>query len=261
MSRNQNKKANHYWVLILQGEPEGRIFTSWVECEEERNRASKEILPSGISRASRVTCRGFPTEDEAREFMNGTWKRESITGAAGRWLKAYKTKPGQLQPDTELDISKLSSYEYPKYCAYVGGSYDAENQTYGFGVVLMCDGKIEKLYGGGKEKALANKEIGAAELLACIEAIKYAETIKLPELTIIYDNELIKWAYCEGGRDMLTQAAGQYIAGIRKKMKIEVESIKGRVRKGGMVPADKAANSLAGKLAKKGADSLAGKLA
>lgn len=244
---------NNYWVLILKEEREGekeereisKLFTSWPECEKEK------------SGASRAICRGFPTEDEAQEFMDGKWRGKSISKEAGTWLEEYKTKPGQLKTDTELDMSKLSSGEYPKYCAYVDGSYDPRNKIYGFGVVFICDGKIDKFYGGGKEEDLVNMRCGAGELLACMEVIKYAETLDLPELTIIYDSELIQWAYRGGGEKMLTQAAGQYIDDIREKMRIEVESIEGLSHKAGKnsakALADKLANSLADKLARKGA--------
>ena len=76
---------------------------------------------------------------------------------------------------------------------------------------------------------------GAGELLACMEAIKHAEVLGLPELTIIYDSELIQWAYRGGGEKMLIQAAGQYIDDIREKMRIEVESIEGRSHKAGEI--------------------------
>lgn len=235
---------NNYWVLILK-EERSKLFTSWTECEKE------------MSGASRVICRGFHTEDEAREFMAGKRRRKLISKAAGTWLEEYKTKPGQLKPDTELDISKLSCGEYPKYCAYVDGSYDPRSKIYGFGVVFIRDGKIDKYYGSGKEEDLVNMGCGAGELLACMEAVKHAEDLGLSELTIIYDSELIQWAYRGGGESMLIQAAGQYIDDIREKMRIEVESIEGRSHKAGKIStkalADKVANSLADKLAKKGA--------
>lgn len=258
------KSKNHYYALMFKiKEKEGakeeektvkKICASWPECQEEISRASKEK-----SRASRIIYRGFPTKDEAQEFLDGTWKRQSISKEAETWLEEYKTRPGQLKPDTELDLSELSSGEYPKYCAYVDGSYNAENKIYGFGVVFICDGKIEKFYGGGQEENLASMGCGAGELLACMEAIKHAEALDLSELTIVYDSQIIQWAYLGCGKEMLTQAAGRYADDMRGKMRIEVESIKGlshqnKIRGNDATAlADKAANSLADKLARKGA--------
>lgn len=55
---------------------------------------------------------------------------------------------------------------------------------------------------------------------------------------------------------MLTQAAGQYMYEVRDKMEIKVESIEGRSHKTGKnspkALADKRANVLADKLARKG---------
>lgn len=235
---------NNYWVLLLKGE-DAQIFTSWPECEKK------------LRNVSRAVCHGFPTEDEAMEFIAGKWRGKPISKEAGTWLEGYKAKPGQLKLDTELNKPELSSGEYPKYCAYVDGSYDPRSETYGFGVVFICDGKIDKFYGGGKEEDLVDMGCGAGELLACMEAIKHAETLGLPELTIIYDSELISWAYRGCGDEMLTQAAGQYMYDMREKMEIEVMSIEGRAHMAGensaKALADKRANTLADKLARKGA--------
>lgn len=235
---------NNYWVLLLKGEKE-QIFTSWPECEEK------------LRNVSRAVCHGFPTKDEAMEFIAGKWREKPISEKAGMWLEGYKAKPGQLKLDTELDKSELSFGEYPKYCAYVDGSYDPRSEIYGFGVVFINDKTIDTFYGGGKEADLVDMGCGAGELLACMEAIKHAETMGWTELTIIYDSELISWAYRGCGEKMLTQVAGQYMYDIREKMDIKVMSIAGRAHKGGensvKALADKRANALADKLARKGA--------
>lgn len=227
---------NNYWVLLLKGE-EPQLFSSWPECEKK------------VRGASRAVCHGFPTKDEAMEFITGKWRGKPISEKAGTWLEEYKAKGGQLKQDTELDTSELLLGTLPKYCAYVDGSYDPRNEIYGFGIVFICDGKVEKFYGGGKEKELVNMGCGAGELLACMEAIKYAETLGLSELTIIYDSELIPWAYHGCGEKMLTQAAGQYMYDIREKMEIEVKSIKGVSHTSAQGPGI----ALADKLARKGA--------
>ncbi len=205
---------NNYWVLLLKGE-EPKLFTSWPECEEKTRGASRAVW------------KGFPTKDEAMEFIDGKWRGNPISEKAKTWIEEYKTKEEQLKQDMELDTSAISLEELPKYCAYVDGSYDPRSKTYGFGIVFIGDGKIEKFYGGGKEKVLVDMGCGAGELLACIEAIKHAKTLGWSELTIIYDSELISWAYRGCGEKMLTQAAGQYMYDIREKIKIEVKSING----------------------------------
>lgn len=227
---------NNYWVLLSKRK-EPKLFTSWPECEKE------------VRGASRAVCHGFSTKDEAMEFIDGKWREKPISEKAGTWLEAYKARAGQLKQDTELDTSALLPEVLPKCYAYVDGSYDPRSENYGFGVVFVHDGKIEKLYGGGKEKDLADMGCGAGELLACMEAIKHAETLRVSELTIIYDSELIPWAYRGCGEKMLTQAAGQYMYEIREKMKIEVMSIEGHSHESGEDPGI----ALADKLARKGA--------
>lgn len=237
-------RKNNFWVVRLKGKaPE--LIKLKSEYEEKVNGASRAIHHA------------FCTEDEAVKFMHGMWRGKPISEEARKWLEEYKAKAGQLKQDTELDMSKLSPEEYPKYCAYVDGSYNSKNKSYGFGVVFMCDGNIEKFYGGGEEKDLVSMGCGAGELLACMEAIKHAVALNLPEITIIFDSQLIPWAYHGCGREMLTQAASQYMYDIRDKMKIDVESIEGRSHKRAgnsfQAIADKLANTLADKLARKGA--------
>ena len=243
---DETVSKNNYWVLLLKGE-EPEIFTWWTECEKKKCGASRAI------------DHGFCTEKEVTEFITGKWRGNPISKEAKTWLEGYKAREGQLIQDmefNEFDKRKLSSGEYPKYCAYVDGSYDPKSESYGFGVVFICDGKIETFYGGGKEKSLVDKGCAAGELLACMEAIKHAVDLGLPEITIIYDSQLIQWAYYGCGGDMLTQAAGQYMYEVRDKMEIKVESIEGRSHKTGKnspkALADKRANVLADKLARKG---------
>lgn len=247
---------NNYWVLLLKKDTvdgdvekeekeEKHIFTSWPECEEKKRKASRAV------------CHGFPTKDEAMEFIAGKWRGKPISKEAETWLEGYKTKPEQLKLDAASDKPELSTGEYPNHCAYVDGSYDPGSGIYGFGVVFIWDGKIEKLCGGGKEEDLINMGCGAGELLACMEAVKHAEALGWKKLTIVYDSELISWAYRGCGEEMLTQAAGQYMYDMREKMEIEVMSIGGRSHEAGgnsaKALADKRANELADKLARKGA--------
>lgn len=233
---------NKYWVLLSEQE-EPELFTSWPECEKKKRGASRPFW------------HGFPAKEDAMEFIAGKWRGKPISEEAGTWLEEYKAGPGQLKQDTESDTSALSAYliasseKLPGYCAYVDGSYDEMSGTYGFGVVFICDGKIEKFYGGGKEKNLADMKNDAGELLACMEAIKYAETLGWPELTIIYDCEAIRWVYYGCADRMLAQAASQYIYDIRKKMEIKVKSIEGYSHTSSQGPGI----ALADKLARKGA--------
>lgn len=240
---------NNFWVLITKQAEERQIFTSWAECEEELRHASRSI------------CCGFPTEEEAQKFRDGRWKRGAISGEAKRWLEEYKARPGQLTPDAGWDLSALSEGEYPRYCAYVDGSYNDRTRAYGFGVVFIRGEKIETFYGGGAQEDLAEMGCGAGELLACMEAIKYAEALNLPKLTIRYDSQIIQWAYYGLGKSMLSEAAGQYMEDMREKgMRLKAESIEGLSHKKDEewrnTPehlAERAANDLADRLAKKGA--------
>lgn len=231
------KQKNNYYVLLLKGkEPE--ILTSWDECERKMKGTSRPIY------------HGFPTKEETEDFINGKWRGNPVSEEALRWLEGYKTKAEQLKPETELDTSALSPSDGA--VAYVDGSYNEERKRYGFGVVFLNNGKIETLYGGGQDKELAKMGCGAGEMLACMEAIKHAETLGITNLTIKYDSQLIPWAFCGCGQDMLVQAASQYMYEIREKMELTVENIKGLAHIGENGE-EEPGNVLADKLAKTGA--------
>ena len=250
--------STNYYALILEGkEPE--ILESWDECKAK------------MSGTSRPVYRKFSTEDEAKKLIAGEWRRP-VSEKARKWLEEYKAKDVQLKEETQFDTSALSSRlgdlskEGKLPCVYVDGSYNPESETYGFGVVFICDGKIEMFYGGGREKDLAETRNITGELLACMEAIKYAKKKpKCQELTIIYDCDDIQWAYygCAKQDSWLGQAASQYMYDIQYmnddgKMKIKVKSIEGlshaKSKKGrSFTPVEDPGNVLADKLARKGA--------
>ena len=150
--------STNYYALILEGkEPE--ILESWDECKAK------------MSGTSRPVYRKFSTEDEAKKFIAGEWRRP-VSEKARKWLEEYKAKDVQLKEETQFDTSALSSRlgdlskEGKLPCVYVDGSYNPESETYGFGVVFICDGKIEMFYGGGREKDLAETRNITGELLA-----------------------------------------------------------------------------------------------
>lgn len=244
-------RKKQYWVLI-EDEMKPEIFDSQPEFERRKHGASRAI------------DRSFYTKEEAMAFADGSWEGLPLSGEAAAWLEEYKAKEGQLIQETApgaADALKPYREQYPNYCVYVDGSYGtpASGKAYGFGLVFLYDGKIELFYGGGNDKKLLQKRNATGELLACMEAIKRAVALGLPELTIVYDSQLIRWAYHRCGQDMLTQAVGRYFYEVRDTIKINVKSIRGRAHGAAPDPADPraladhCANSLADKLAKKGA--------
>lgn len=221
------KQKNNYYALILRGK-EPVILTSWEECREKIDAAVREGREKGEGGAVRPLYHGFPTLEEAEDFINGKWRGNPVSEEARTWLEAYKAKAVQLELETELEAKLDISAFSDGAVAYVDGSYNKEKKCYGSGVVFICDGEIKKLYGGGQDRELEKLESAAGELLACMETIKYAETLGVTKLTIIYDNELILWTFCGCGDKMLVQAASQYMYEVREKMELTVESIKGK---------------------------------
>lgn len=221
------KQKNNYYALILRGK-EPVILTSWEECKKKKDDAVREEREKGKVGAVRPLYHGFPTKEEAEDFINGKWRGNPVSEEARTWLEAYKAKAVQLELETELEAKLDISAFSDGAVAYVDGSYNKEKKCYGSGVVFIYDGEIKKLYGGGQDRELEKLGSAAGELLACMEAIKYAETLGVTKLTIIYDCDLILWTYYGGGKELLPQAAGQYMYDTREKMELTVEAITDR---------------------------------
>lgn len=96
-----------------------------------------------------------------------------------------------------MNTMKQNNNEFPKYYAFVDGSYNRKAKRYGHGGFLVNNITGEKytLQGSGNDSSLLPMQSVAGEITGSIHAIEKAIELGIPELTIFYDNYGIEyWA-------------------------------------------------------------------
>lgn len=154
-------KKNFY--AVRKGKVPG-VYQTWKDCQDN-------IL--GFSGAE---YKGFTTKDEAEAYMEGE---------DNPVVKSNQVK--KEVPDVLKDVTGPYSF--------VDGSYNQSTGMFGFGGFLCVGDKKYPLQGKSDKKELASMWNVAGEISGAIAAVKKAEALKLPSLTILYDYAGIEeWA-------------------------------------------------------------------
>ena len=122
--------------------------------------------------------------------------RTSVDGFAGAEYKSFKTKKealaflGDGESGAFADISAKTEMS-----AFVDGSFDVKSGSYGFGCVIIDpEQKLTRLNGKADKAEAATARNVAGELLATMNAVKYAAEHSYKKLTVYHDYEGIeKW--------------------------------------------------------------------
>ena len=133
--------------------------------------------------------------------------RASVDGFAGAEYKSFKTKKealaflGDGESGAFADISAKPEMSDIPVCpeneliAFVDGSFDVKRGSYGFGCVIIDpEQKLTRLNGKADKAEAATARNVAGELLATMNAVKYAAEHSYKKLTVYHDYEGIeKW--------------------------------------------------------------------
>ena len=133
--------------------------------------------------------------------------RASVDGFAGAEYKSFKTKKealaflGDGESGAFADISAKPEMSDIPVCpeneliAFVDGSFDVKSGSYGFGCVIIDpEQKLTRLNGKADKSEAATARNVAGELLATMNAVKYAAEHSYKKLTVYHDYEGIeKW--------------------------------------------------------------------
>lgn len=168
-------KQKYYAVKI--GKIPG-IYNTWVECEAQ---------VKGISGAK---YKSFGTIEEAEKFIT-----EEDCSEESSLTKNVDV----VNDEVEIQISRLKNDEV---IAFVDGSYNAEVEKSGFGVIIIDHNRVETPLYKAFTKKLSPEFIElrnvAAELEGVKEAINWAIAYSKKHIIIYYDYEGIeKWAIGE----------------------------------------------------------------
>lgn len=186
---------NFYGVVLSNGE--SNVFTTWPDAQ-----AFIKTCPANAK------YKGFKSPDEAADFI------------------AEKT--GAKPEETPKAILPEDIPEQTKMIAYVDGSYNIEDEIWGYGAILfdaaMPDARIT-LSGSGTHFACMRNVTG--ELTAAINAIQAAITASFPAIEIYHDyTGIAQWA--EGAwktNNGLTKSYKQFIDYARQHIRIYFKKV------------------------------------
>lgn len=78
--------------------------------------------------------------------------------------------------------------------AYVDGSYNEEKEIYGYGIYMIFNGQVIRLFKANNKPEMKKLRNIAGEIQGVIVAIEKAISLKATEITIFYDFEGVeKW--------------------------------------------------------------------
>lgn len=215
--------AKKYYAVKI-GKNTG-IFQTWEECKE-----NVDGYPGALYKS-------FKTISEAYTYLGDEGTQMSLfdMDAATQPTNTTKTEI----PDETMPISTAS-----KAIAYVDGSFNAETNVFGYGVVMFHNGKEIHLSHSYNDEDLATMRNVAGEIYGSMAAMTYALENNIKTLSIYYDYMgIAKWCTGEWKTNKNgTIAYKKYYDKARKKVNINFKKVKGH-------SGDKY-NDLADKLAK-----------
>lgn len=124
-----------------------------------------------------------------------TWDecKKQVNGFSGAEYKSFQT----LEEANEyMGVEKKINIENGEFIeAYVDGSYEHSIKEYGYGVVILKNGMVEKTYSlKGNNKYLVSMRNVAGEIEASKTAMKYCIDNNIKHLKLYFDYEGIeKW--------------------------------------------------------------------
>lgn len=164
------KNANKFYAVRVGLVP--GIYTNWEQCA---------VQVYGFPKAE---YKSFFTEEAALAYMRG---EEIPNSGAKRNGKSHKKQIVVSPSPTEEPM--------PNIYGFVDGSYNEDNDSYGFGGYVMVNGEKYEISGSGDDADLVSMKDVAGELIGTKKILAFAIEHHLKEITILYDYKGIDcWA-------------------------------------------------------------------
>ncbi|WP_294578099.1 ribonuclease H family protein [uncultured Thomasclavelia sp.] len=122
--------------------------------------------------------------------------QQQVNGFKGAIFKSFKTEAEALAFIEDKPLEKSYVDVDVDLQAYVDGSFNTTTREYGYGCVIIKDQQVVKeFFGKGNNEELTEMRNVAGEILACLNALKYAIAHGYKSIGIYYDFEGIEnWA-------------------------------------------------------------------
>lgn len=188
------------------------IFETWEECK-----ASVDGYPGALYKS-------FKNISDAYAYMGWEGRQMSIFNIDSFHETSEKPIENEAFPDLDRPFSSST-----KAVAYVDGSFNAETNVFGYGVVMFHNGEEIHLSQAYDEEEMAAMRNVAGEIYGSMAAMEYAVEHKIKNLSIYYDYMgIAKW--CTG--EWKTNKAGtiaykKYYDKVRHKVKVTFHKVKG----------------------------------
>ena len=145
------------YYCVKEGRNPG-IYSTWDECKKE------------VDGFNGAKYKGFNDINEANEYMG-------------------------IENTNSTDIDSIMKKYQVEAVAYVDGSYDNLNKTYGYGAVIFHGDTKHEISGFGDEEGMASMRNVAGEIESAMKTVDYCVKNKIKSLLIFHDYEGIgKWA-------------------------------------------------------------------
>lgn len=188
------------------------IFETWDECK-----ASVDGYPGALYKS-------FKNLSDAYAYMGWEGQQMNIFNMDSFDTPSDKPIENEESPDLDKPFSTST-----KAVAYVDGSFNAETNVFGYGVVMFHNGEEIHLSKAYDDEEMASMRNVAGEIYGSMAAMEYAIEHKVKHLSIYYDYMgIAKW--CTG--EWKTNKAGtiaykKFYDKVKRKVNITFYKVKG----------------------------------
>lgn len=159
-----------------------------------------------------------------------TWEecKKSVSGYPGAIYKAFSDIEDAKKYIRNDNDNKDESKNLVDMEAYIDGSYDNNLKKYSYGIIIFYNGKKYEFSSSGSDEELVELRNVAGELLAAINAMKFALEKGVRESNIYYDYQGIEmWATGEWKANLpFTKRYSEFSKMVMSKLKINFIKIK-----------------------------------
>lgn len=182
------------------------VYDNWEDCK-------KQVF--GFPGAE---YKSFKTKEEAEQYVVGTPQAQQTS--------VQTSEPAVKQE--ELVVDRAKNFDTNQPIAFVDGSFNADKNIVGYGVVLMENGNTHVYQGSTRDEVAASMRNVSGEVQGAMTAVSEADRMGLKNLTIAYDYQGIE-AWAKGdwkAKNPLTNGYAQFMNNPFRDLQVDFQKVK-----------------------------------